>query len=562
MDVLKELFNFKQIKDFEKEIYCVPDLNFGSRSSAASAKNIALRTVLGESTATASTINTAMLFLDAVCEFNNLNFLVAENINCVYGEFIDSDTETFYRFHVVGNSNKSITVSYEDDNIDNYNKIIPYIAYIVSTNDQAKEAFLSFLKDKNKLTAYEFCDTIYYLTKANNPNIEIRKDSLIVETIQQAIDNGTFEVPNEFKDLGFTFSINVNAKTESKVGNNQTLFYEDIKKGKMIIDYDWDDEVKNNIPPLSSLNSFVPTETFINILSKIKYRFEKVIKNLNDGIEDENILGKDYINAFLLGKPGTGKTKTIFALGAALGIPVYSVPLSKNTEEDVFQGMNKIIDGKLAFVQTDTIRAFEHGGLIVFEEINLADPAVVMGSLGQAIEFPYNIHKNGYEPIKRHPLLAVFGTMNIGTYGSKGVNQALSSRFKQSFILNETPKEEMINILKHSLSDKSSISSDDSFSFSCNVPSKITNDDIEWVYDVYEMLVSYLKDDGNDDLLINLSTRSCIGVLELIEEGVNPFDAIRAGFVGKIAENDLELAEEISTKLKNTVNVKKILRRF
>ena len=62
MDILKELFNFAELKAQEKAIFCVDDLHFGSRISADQAKNISLRKTLGETTSSASTINTSILF--------------------------------------------------------------------------------------------------------------------------------------------------------------------------------------------------------------------------------------------------------------------------------------------------------------------------------------------------------------------------------------------------------------------------------------------------------------------------------------------------------------------
>jgi MoxR-like ATPase len=56
---------------------------------------------------------------------------------------------------------------------------------------------------------------------------------------------------------------------------------------------------------------------------------------MDGGMTDIAAIAKDYINLFLIGKPGTGKTKTAYALAAALGLPIYTIAMTKNTEEDV-----------------------------------------------------------------------------------------------------------------------------------------------------------------------------------------------------------------------------------
>ena len=259
------------------------------------------------------------------------------------------------------------------------------------------------------------------------------------------------------------------------------------------------------------------------MLNKVKTRLEKVSVRLDGGMNAIDAIGKDYINVFITGKPGTGKTTLAYALGAATGMPTYTVAMTKNTEEDVFQGMTKVVDNQLSFVSTDFLEAYTKGGIIILEEINLPDPAVVMGAIGQAVEFPFILLKNGYEPVRRHPMCVIIGTMNIGTYGSKGVNQALSSRFKQSYILDDPKKEDFLKVLLQINPDPSTVN---------------------WVYNAYDKLIQYLKSPAvnAEDICLNLTMRGCIGALENMEEGDDPKTAIRNTLLGKISEIDLELA--------------------
>jgi hypothetical protein len=258
----------------------------------------------------------------------------------------------------------------------------------------------------------------------------------------------------------------------------------------------------------------------------------KCIDRLNAGASALDAIGKDYVNTMIVGKPGTGKTTLAYNLGAALHVPVYTVPCSKNTEEDTFQGMNKLVKGNFDFVTTDFLKAYTEGGIIVLEEINLADPAVIMGALGQAIEAPFILARDGYDTVRRHPLCVIIATMNVGTFGSKGVSQAFSSRLKQTYQLNDPREEDFIDVL-----------------LTVNDNRKIC----KWIYDAYQKVCSYLRspDVNQEELCLNVTMRACLGALENIEEGDAPKEALRHTLVGKIAEVDLELAQEIE---KNVIN--------
>ena len=274
-----------------------------------------------------------------------------------------------------------------------------------------------------------------------------------------------------------------------------------------------------------TLNDFEPVPAFYSISRKLEHRLSKAMLNMDCGMTGPDAIAGNAVNCLLVGKPGTGKTTVGFALGAALGLPVCSVAVTKNTEEDLFQGMTKVIDGKLSFVNTDFLKAYKNGGIIIVEEINLADPAVIMGALGQAIEFPYTLMENGYQPVKRHPMTVIIGTMNVGTQGSRELNEALSNRFPQTYILNDPEEATFVNILvKKGYEKKAS----------------------KWTYQAYKKVTSYLKSDqiNANDVCLRLSLRNCIGALQNMEEGEEPKEAIRNTLIGKIAEVDLDLAED------------------
>ena len=169
----------------------------------------------------------------------------------------------------------------------------------------------------------------------------------------------------------------------------------------------------------------------------------------------------------------------------------------------------------------------EFGGIDVNEEINLADPSVTMGSLGQKLEYPFIVKKNGYETIVRHPLNVVIATMNVGTNGSNPLNQALANRFKTPYILDDPTSETFINILMKSSGKSRKV--------------------CEWVYNAYDATKEYLKspDVNEDDICQNLSIRTCLGAIENMEEGQTPQRALINSIVGAVAVVDVEVARNL-----------------
>lgn len=303
------------------------------------------------------------------------------------------------------------------------------------------------------------------------------------------------------------------------------------KDGKYLVQHTWGEDSQPYRPGLQALNGFVPNATFASLLRKIKIRTDKVLGRMNglDLSVDSNrlvALGQDYINVTLTGKPGTGKTRIGHALAAATGMPVYVISNSHNTDEDAYEGMTKMVDGLPTAVLTDTVRCFENGGILLLEEINLPQAAVVMGALGQAVEFPFILKKDGYKPIRRHPLCIIVSTMNTGTAGSKVLSQPFANRFKQSFVLDDPEKDEFVGILQSATG--------------CGRAACV------WTYDCYSKIVRCIENDNavadTESILLSLSMRSCIGALENMQEGMQPREAVKHSIIGKIAEQDRDVA--------------------
>lgn len=478
----------------------------------------------------------AALFVDMLV-MGNLVAVGADD--CVYGQLALKGMN--YGF-IVQNG----IINYEGPQIPYPYDTIPvtlyYMTKISHETPADRECYQSLLAMKSEFASSKvvqvqnllnFCDDLYYgtdgiaHTSTSNCNFEILENAVVSETVEAGMRSGYFQ------RLPFIDTGDLKVSTEKHEEVVDKINMDDIRDGKYIVPWNWNDEQLSKVPSLSLLDDYIPNGVFQSIIRKVAARTDKVLARIDRGASGVDAIKKDYINLFITGKPGTGKTTLAYALGAATGMPVYTIPMTKNTEEDVFQGMTKIVNGKMAFVSTDFLYAYEHGGIIVLEEINLPDPSVIMGSLGQSIEFPFVLMKDGYEPVRRHPMCVIIGTMNVGTYGSKGVNQALSSRFRQTYLLDDPSKEDFVSILLKQGCSKA---------------------DAVYVYNAYDKIINYLKlpKINAEDVCMNVTMRSCIGALENIEEGESRQDAIKNTIIGKIAEEDMALAEDV---LKNVVQV-------
>ena len=297
-----------------------------------------------------------------------------------------------------------------------------------------------------------------------------------------------------------------------------------IKAGERIIGYQWEEQQQEKIPDMSFLDRFVPTAEYVDLCDMVYGNLNAASEELSNGASALDVLKSHYVNAMLLGKPGTGKTSIAYALGAALQIPVYTVVNSKNTEEDNFEGKNKVIDGKITFCSTPFLEAYKNGGIVILEEVNLPAPDVIMGALGQAVEAPFILYEDGYKEVRRHPLCVILATMNVGTSGSKEPSEAFVSRLPEVYILNDPKESDFIRILKSDGNEET---------------------DCRNVYNVYSQVQMQLEDKACDDIAMSLTMRHCFAALKAIKRGVPFKKAVQKTIVNAIGIKDLELAKDI-----------------
>lgn len=370
------------------------------------------------------------------------------------------------------------------------------------------------------------CDNIYYTLKDLGA-INISDNAITVEEIQQAIRNRQFtSVPelSEYLDFANVEFIDLPFEATNDVCAPADETWSKIKDGEFQIGYEWTSEQMLHIPNSGILDKFVPTEEFYSLFNRIKYDIDEVLTRIDLGKSGIEAIGENYVNAIMLGKPGTGKTTIAEAVAAALGIPIRTIVTSKNTEEDNYEGKNKIIEGGFKFCETAFLDVYKNGGIAVIEEFNLADPAVIMGALGQALVPPFVLMEDGVREVHRHPMCIIIATMNTATQGSREPNEAFTSRLPKVYLMDDPKEEDFIHILESKGNDRAMC---------------------QKVYSLYSSVVSYLNESSYEQEAMSLTIRQCLEALKDIKRGIPIKRAVKETIVNSLAIKDVCLAKEV-----------------
>ena len=488
-------------------------------------------------------ISFAAKCLDPVFVSKSVN--VIASYNEVYGELIES--ETTYRFLCDGK-----TICWEDKAPATHSfYLLPLVFYFLREETENPEFKDTFVKIRSIIEGERpekeliqevalFCDSINLHFVQKNRHIQVSEGcSNLIEDVQKKVNEG------EFSPLTIVSGMRLPDLTGITIGNTATTntefdnedFFNGMLNGDFRIPFDWSPEVRELIPSLSFLDNFVPTEEFYAMSNFVQYTLMDTLLELDTNAYNyAALMKKNAMNIETTGRPGSGKTTAIYALAAALGLPITSVALSKDTNDETFQGKHRIINGNLDCFPTEFNHIYENGGIIILEEFNLADQDAMQGGLGQAIEFPFSIDKKGIEKVNRHPLCVIFSTMNEGTNGSKPVNQAFSSRHPLTFPFKDPSEDDIVKML-------------------ASIPShhkprvKITTKHARWVCKAYNKVLGYLNAEGYEDMTLNITTRACKGALKLIEAGIPAKTALRYSVVGKVSETSLEVFDDVVDNL-------------
>ena len=417
--------------------------------------------------------------------------------------------------------------------------LLPLIAVQWMMN--ADCSLISFLeKVQSNISAVQnaigFTDEFYYYGKdkglLSSVSIDFGNATILAEA-KRAFQNGMFsEKAMKFGEMVSALE-QYQSQKETNSSNQQIDYekqWEEIKAGKYLLDYQWRDDLQDYIKPLSFLDKYVPDRMFWQLFHIFKIRTQKALNRIEEAKNAElpfpEAQKDDCLNIFLHGRAGTGKSYLLYALSAAFGIPAPFTNCSKGTEEDTYEGITKVIDGKLTEIETSMIKVSQDGGMWIGEEFDLTDPEVNKGVFNQLTEYPYIAMKSGYKPVKRHPLAIFAATFNVGEQSPR-MDPALSSRFVPSLRFKDPTKEDFIKRM---------------------IASGAEEDTANQVYDAYIRILTMLKDPdiNGEECEEYIVPRLCIETCNLIDKDNLDFrTAIEICMINKIAEIRPDVADEI-----------------
>lgn len=140
---------------------------------------------------------------------------------------------------------------------------------------------------------------------------------------------------------------------------------------------------------------------------------------------------------FLSGPTGCGKTLGLKQLVRKFNWPVYEVTGHSRLEMPELVGHYVVVNGNMQYEYGPLARAMKYGGLFLFNEIDLVDPAVLAGLNTVLDGSPLCIPELGGEVVKPHPAFFFAATANStgegdlsGIYtGVLRMNAAFMDRF-------------------------------------------------------------------------------------------------------------------------------------
>lgn len=162
----------------------------------------------------------------------------------------------------------------------------------------------------------------------------------------------------------------------------------------------------------------------------------------------DSIASGDVRSINFTGPAGVGKTTTIKSVAGALGMPFVLVGGSANIEESDLLGTRNVeaINGNSVTTWTDgpITMAIRYGAFLLFDEVNAADPGILM-KLNTILDGSKSLILSTAEEVKVHPKFVYSEAMNVGAAyaGTDQMNQSHFDRMDEMYkIASKSPKEE------------------------------------------------------------------------------------------------------------------------
>lgn len=394
-----------------------------------------------------------------------------------------------------------------------------------------------------------FCDAIYYnFVKSHDAVGFVSSEDEIATAFVAETDM------SPLVEATADFSGDTDPFEKIEIDNYWT--WDSCVRGEHRVNYEWAPEALEHIPPLSTLDHFVPTPEFIAMLAIVEQSLGKIKGRIDKGLTGEDALGDDVVNLKLSGPPGSGKSFALKCLAAVLGMPFWVTSFNPNSDESFAEGKTRMVGAEPRHTDAPLTMCQMYGGISAGEEPNTGDPEMIFGVYSQIVESPYTLYRNGCEAIVRHPL-SVYAILYNKNCGSATMHAALLNRFNQPFKFEPATKDVFVKMLLKKAGSSSSDTEDVNKLYNeyavrrksfKTTPKKLCN----WVYDAYARVMNSLDSSSGRDAAEAISLRSCFGVIQAIQAGEEPYKALRC-LTDNIGDFDEELEASTAKALNDTL---------
>ena len=247
-------------------------------------------------------------------------------------------------------------------------------------------------------------------------------------------------------------------------------------------------------------------------------------------------LGRDPVNAMLVGPPGTGKTYTVKKFAEETQLPYYYIPSDPNLMSiEQLLGRKEIMpDGSSKWFDGTIIKALKHGGILHIDEWSLL-PGEIQTRFHELLDANrrMSLAQLTGEMVKAHPdlfLVTSFNPVELGTENANPIPHSVWTRFKGT-VVDYPGKADEMAIIKKQVGF-----TDDEFK-----PPKNEFSEPEGVYaDSVERFMRVIHDlrRKGDEIDKVPSIREAIDFGWELKFGTDPIEAIHDALTGKYIGED------------------------
>lgn len=234
--------------------------------------------------------------------------------------------------------------------------------------------------------------------------------------------------------------VEVNTATATGASGGQNMMDEFLQKDWSIMS----DEEAERLPEFLKIQRKAMHEFYESKKNTLSQAVALKIKEMHDG---------KLKTLSLSGPAGTGKTFAARMIAGALNLPLQIVVGKAGVDASEYLGSYQIVshDGETNSIWKDGAisEVVRYGGILLFDEVNLAEPEVV-GSLNTLLDISNCLCLSNGETLAAHPKFFYIEAMNIGSGfdGTNKMNNSHRRRMQRKMRFALPTKDEEIEILK------------------------------------------------------------------------------------------------------------------